>query len=135
MVYNKTSWKSGDVITADKLNNIENGISEHDHAYIIETYKNGSSGYRIYSDGYCEQYGIQTVTATGETTIQLLKSYPNADTYLIFGSISPGNAANWYQEDQGSTFNTRNNNSFTKHLGAISGTSTDYCWFTCGYIN
>lgn len=26
MTYNKTTWKTGDIITADKLNNIENGI-------------------------------------------------------------------------------------------------------------
>lgn len=28
MAYNKTTWKSGDKITAAKLNNIENGIAE-----------------------------------------------------------------------------------------------------------
>lgn len=27
MAYNKTTWANGDVITADKLNNIEDGIS------------------------------------------------------------------------------------------------------------
>lgn len=27
MAYNKTTWQTGDIITADKLNNIENGIS------------------------------------------------------------------------------------------------------------
>ena len=28
MAYNKTTWQNGDVITAEKLNNIENGIEE-----------------------------------------------------------------------------------------------------------
>lgn len=28
MAYEKTTWKKGDVITADKLNNIENGIAD-----------------------------------------------------------------------------------------------------------
>lgn len=27
MAYNKTTWETGDVITAEKLNNIENGIA------------------------------------------------------------------------------------------------------------
>lgn len=27
MIYNKTAWNTGDVITADKLNNIETGLS------------------------------------------------------------------------------------------------------------
>ena len=29
-MYNKTTWKTGDVITEDKLNHIENGISDID---------------------------------------------------------------------------------------------------------
>lgn len=28
MAYNKTEWQNGDVITAEKLNNMENGIEE-----------------------------------------------------------------------------------------------------------
>ena len=30
MTYNKTTWNTGDIITADKLNNIENGVSSID---------------------------------------------------------------------------------------------------------
>lgn len=28
MTYNKTIWTSGDTITSEKLNNLENGVSE-----------------------------------------------------------------------------------------------------------
>lgn len=30
MAYSKTTWANGDVITAEKLNNIESGIEEND---------------------------------------------------------------------------------------------------------
>ena len=30
MTYNKTNWQNGDIITADKLNNLENGVSNND---------------------------------------------------------------------------------------------------------
>lgn len=33
MAYTKTAWKNGDIITADKLNNIENGLSDLSNAY------------------------------------------------------------------------------------------------------
>ena len=32
MAYNKTTWASGDVVTSEKLNNIESGISELDES-------------------------------------------------------------------------------------------------------
>lgn len=36
MSYNKTTWNTGDVITADKLNNIETGLSTLTDSYIID---------------------------------------------------------------------------------------------------
>lgn len=37
MTYNKTTWKTGDVITEDKLNNIENGIEATSSAVDVIT--------------------------------------------------------------------------------------------------
>ncbi len=41
-------------------------------AYITETYVNGTSGYRLYSDHYIEQWGRN---AKGNTTVTLLKAF------------------------------------------------------------
>lgn len=46
--------------------------------YIKATYTNGTSGYRIWSDGYCEQWGQSTNT----DTVTFLKTF--ADTNWIF---------------------------------------------------
>ena len=47
--------------------------------HIIDTYVNGTSGYRIWSDGYCEQWGY----IKNNNTINLLKEF--ADTnYFAF---------------------------------------------------
>ena len=43
-------------------------------AYITETYQNGTSGYRIYSDGYCEQWG-QSTTTNGSVSITFVKPF------------------------------------------------------------
>ena len=37
-MYNKTTWKTGDVITEDKLNNLETGVSTNDERLVtVET--------------------------------------------------------------------------------------------------
>lgn len=50
---------------------------------VIETYRNGSSWYRIWSDGWCEQGGYSAGTGSwGTATITLLKPYADT-TYNI----------------------------------------------------
>ena len=41
-------------------------------SYIVDTYINGTSGYRIYSDGYCEHWG-QSTTTNGTVSITFVK--------------------------------------------------------------
>lgn len=56
--------------------------------YIDETYVNGTSGYIVYSNGLCEQWGR---FSTGATDIYFLKSYMNSDyvvTYMQHGAAS-----------------------------------------------
>lgn len=55
-------------------------------AHIVETYQNGLSWYRVYSDGWCEQGGVYTSSETGVRTINLLKEMANVD-YNIQVSI------------------------------------------------
>ena len=49
-----------------------------------ESYVNGTSGYRIYSDGCCEQWGVASVS-NGNTGLQvaLSKSYANSDYVVL----------------------------------------------------
>lgn len=44
--------------------------SNDEKPYIVETYVNGTSGYNLYSNNYCEQWGVATTT-----TVMLLKPY------------------------------------------------------------
>ncbi len=53
-------------------------------AYITETYKNGTSWYRIYSDGWCEQGGKSRGAAnTTGARVNFLKAYPDTEYKLI----------------------------------------------------
>lgn len=93
---------------------------------VIETYVNGTSWYRIWSDGWCEQGGYYVPTAT-LGTITLLKAYKNIDY-----SITTGGSRN------------ANDNMYTPTVG-VTKTASDfsiYCgstvyriyWQASGYI-
>ena len=92
--------------------------------YIDETYVNGTSGYIVYSNGLCEQWGR---FSTGATNIYFLKSYINSDyvvTYMQNGAASATiervGLANFY------------NNRFTVNI--IRANMVPACWRSLGYI-
>lgn len=87
-VQNLELLNAGEVLEA-----VANKISRQDClAYIVETYQNGSSWYRIYSDGWCEQGGIVATNIGTSGTIALLKEYANTNYTVV--SNTGNNAAN-----------------------------------------
>jgi hypothetical protein len=46
-------------------------------AYITQTYVNGTSGYNVYSNGYCEQWGNLVISTYNYTFLKTFKSTPN----------------------------------------------------------
>lgn len=96
---------------------------------ITQTYRNGSSWYRIYSDGWCEQGGITSSSSGTSTTISLLKSYKSAN-YTIDMLQRTGGGAGTYKN----AFNVSSQatNSFT--ITRAFSESTDFFWRACGYI-
>ena len=56
--------------------------------HIISTYVNGQSGYRIWSDGYCEQWGRVPAGNDSDYVITFLKPYQNTDYQIGFTSLS-----------------------------------------------
>lgn len=92
--------------------------------YIDETYVNGTSGYIVYSNGLCEQWGR---FSTGVTNIYFLKSYINTNyvvTYMQHGGASSiigrVSLVNLY------------NDRFT--VEGIDANMVPACWRSLGYI-
>ena len=97
---------------------------------VVETYVNGTSWYRVYSDNWCEQGGITNATANG-TSVALLKAYANTD-YNGFAQ----NAVNTYRLDQNASeisFIPSLTTACTIYSGINAGVATR--WFACGYIS
>ena len=100
-----------------------------------ESYVNGASWYRVYSDGFCEQGGVNTYSSS-PLTISLLKSYKdtNYTVCALEGFTDAIHGGGW------TTFYKSTKNSFQVKTwygnGTGDGTSSSYIisWRTVGYI-
>lgn len=114
-----------DGITTDLNGKADVDLTNCTKPHIVETYQNGTSWYRVYSDGWCEQGGI---TAQNLQTIQLLKAYANTN-YVVFGNIITTTDDNAY---------TGQLCIMTKETGSFSFPASSKNvrqWQACGYIN
>ena len=103
---------------------------------VVETYQNGTSWYRVYSDGWIEQGGIATggTSKTG-ATINLLKPYTSTN-YNITGSIFRGEAL-VNGAPLAVVFISKTNSSFNASTmyggGSPAFQAYNYSWYACGY--
>ena len=93
-----TSTKTQIEVDIDQIATDLNGKADTDlsnvptsKAILTSSYVNGTSWYRIYSDGWCEQGGLVTVSnGTSGFSVALLQNYINTNYQVI---VSPNNSA------------------------------------------
>ena len=101
-------------------------VNASSRSYLIESYVNGSNGYRLYSDGYCEQWGDYNGGAT-TGTITLLKEYKDVESYSIMTQVHFDASGYGYQIG---VFN-KSINGFN---WGSSGSNYKFNWQASGYI-
>lgn len=110
---------------ADKdLSNVPNS-----KGILVESYVNGASWYRVYSDGWCEQGGEQSVqSGTSPATVTLLKPYINTN-YSLLCTVNGTEYAM-------ATGNHKTETDFKWSTANYQGSGYLYSgsWYTCGYI-
>lgn len=113
---------SGDYINLD---------SGNVNAYITETHIDGTSWYRVWSDGWCEQGGRFTSADTSDTTVTFLKAYKDTNYSPIVGMQYGSSGDGKYR-----IFNilTLNTNSMVVH-NATNGNGNICIWTASGYIS
>lgn len=104
----------------------KNELTPLKKAYITETYVNGASGYNIYSNGYCEQWGTITQNSGFTHTVTFLKRFKdtNYQVYVCSNWNSKGSSGTDYFYNKtvsGCGFVTQN----------VTGTAN---WRASGYI-
>lgn len=104
--------------------------------HIIESYVNGASGYNVYSNGYCEQWGILDrgdITDNREWTVALLKPYKdtNYNAIAINGGNTIGGGYGWHVAVSN---NTKTATSFGGYGWKYEGSNRYINWQTKGYV-
>ena len=120
-----TNYGACDKFVYDSVNNtVRLPKRTTEHGDLIKYYSSGTSWYRIYSDGWCEQGGVKNLTNVAGQTLTFIKSFLNTNYTLI--GVGEGTDA-------------------TSNLGITAkGTSSvtlnpsyggDFDWMACGYVS
>lgn len=97
--------------------------------YIVETYSSGTSWYRVWSDGWCEQGGQTSSISTGASlSVQLHKTFSDTDYTLLVTSNS-----NYYANAQANNTAVKTSSSEIL-ISNGSNISTVFSWEAKGFI-
>lgn len=98
------------------------------HGNIVEKYQNGSSWYRVYSDGWCEQ-GARYATSTNIESISFFKQFANVPT--VFASVESTTRTSYIQ----SSIDIYNltTSGFTRQY--LMNITDGWAWMACGYLS
>lgn len=107
------------------------GRTQNSVSLLIESYVNGTSWYRVYSDGWCEQGG--SANSSG-ALVSLLKPYTN--TYYTI-NLGGGQSNGWGVAAHSFTYYNKTTSGFNIRMeenSTLSG-GMNCTWQTYGYIN
>ncbi len=96
--------------------------------YITETYVNETSGYLVYSNGYCEQWGQVTTTNTSYT-LSFIKSFSNLN-YIMSGAMIN---ASYNKDNTANLAFNKTSTSGCEVYGSIN--KSGFYWQARGYIS
>ena len=118
-------------------------VTSTSHSVVIKEYVSGTSGYRIWSTGYCEQWGIASVSSiTLNLSVSFTKTFKS--TPRVITTVSSTSS---YASQSG----TSNYDGVTVRTGSVNRVSTtnfyisrispssnaglgDVYWLACGYL-
>lgn len=119
--------QNANLIDAGRMQEQITNINAPSRGYLVESYVNGTSGYRVYSDGWCEQWGRIIVGLDASVSVTFLKPFMNASYY-----------ANWISCN-GCTLNGEGtracDNLTTTSMRIYNGQDSAMLanWYACGY--
>ena len=121
--------QNANLIDAGRMQEQITNINAPSRGYLVQSYVNGTSGYRVYSDGWCEQWGRIIVGLDASVSVTFLKPFMNASYY-----------ANWIScngETQNGEGTRACDNLTTTSMRIYNGQDCAMLanWYACGYQN
>ena len=87
--------QNADLINIARMQEQITDINAQSRGYLVESYTNGTSGYRLYSDGYCEQWGYSDTDSNNLRTITFLKPYKDTNYVVTLGASNINDPQNY----------------------------------------
>lgn len=122
-----------DLINIARIQEQITDINAQSRGYLVESYTDGTSGYRLYSDGFCEQRGYSNVDSNTLRTITFLKPYKDTNYVVTLGSSNINDNNQNSRIAKVASITTKNmvvTGIFNNALGA----DFHFYWRTCGYV-
>lgn len=107
---------------------------------VVEVYGNSASGYRLWSDGYCEQWGNVSTSTSNPARVTLLKAYKDAKYSVSITSTGAYIDSN-YLEANDCIIGTMASSNFLVYTApwalamATTVSGTTVYWKTSGYVS
>jgi len=100
--------------------------------YLKTCYVNGTSGYNIWSNGYCEQWGRTTMNAVAPITVTFAKNFKdiNYNSFSSIGGVGSVNNNSYIIATLGKTVSGMN----IENYNSGTGNNNWYEWRACGYL-
>lgn len=121
-----------------RITRLENSkVDKAGNAWVVESYRNDTEWYRVWSDGWLEQGGRYQAPSTGIMTITFLKPFTDANYTLSTQTGDPVDS-NWYSNAASAREFQAGQYATTHFKKFMSGKNTDeislsYCvWYACG---
>jgi hypothetical protein len=136
IVYNKNGIPFDiDAIATDLNGKMDKDGINATASVCVETYQNGTSWYRVYSDGWCEQGGQITGLNSSASTynVSLLKTYKDTSYNIVCWDMSRYSSST-PTYIVATKLTTGFNGSYSGIGSSDGGSSGKLDWQACGYI-
>lgn len=119
--------QNANLIDAGRMQEQITNINAPSRGYLVQSYVNGTSGYRVYSDGWCEQWGRITVGLDASVSVTFLKPFMNASYYANWISC------NGYTQNGEGTRACDNLTTTSMRIYNGQDCAMLANWYACGY--
>ena len=129
---------NGNITSFVPYNPVSIATKDYSTAYITETYLNGGSGYIVYSNGYCEQWGLTNASAGSSITINYIKTFKDTNYFIAVTSRNNEHDTGGYQSTK---IGISGNSPYDFGLlttgfraSTVNESSTKFAWKVSGYL-
>lgn len=124
---NNGSWNEWKKLYAEYATTIGDA-STTKPAVVVTTYKSDSKGYRVWSDGFIEQWGTTSSIDANSHTVTLPKAFTSTNYHVNFVVVS---ATETKDGSYGHQITARTTTSFTVYDFLMNGMPVT--WYACGF--